>query len=80
MQFLVWLGRYFNVIREPHNSLACKRAAIYNGALIPGIYQMEATHASSHLSQPVPPSCMGLVKQVCKLQNAVMAKGLDPLV
>ena len=78
VHFLLWMGRYYNLIQQVNNSLACKRAAIGNGALVPGIYTMETVYGNTPLVEPVPSSCMTLVKQLCVLKSKVLVEGKDP--
>lgn len=79
VHFLVWLGRYFRLIQQEHNALSCHRAAVFNGALLPGMICQETAYSTAPLSTAIPATCFGLVGSVCVVQSKILEKGKDPL-
>jgi len=67
VHFLVWMSRYYNISGDISAAAACRRAAVGNGALMPGSDLMDKEVKKSPLLINVPLVCSQYVRELPRL-------------
>jgi hypothetical protein len=76
--FLVWLSRLMTLSGEEGKGAACRRAAVMNGAIIPGAAQMDIQFSARSGLRTAPKSCTSCIKEYCRAQYTFLEEGLPP--